>query len=196
METGEHGTEAARGAHAGAHEPLNWFSFDYGPGRHYAAPPLGFALLNFVLLIFLLKKIIWPALRDGAARRHREIARQLDEAKKIHEEAEARLTEYGRRMAEIEQEIGRVVASIRRDAEAERDRLLAAAAEQAERIRKDAEFTIAQELKQARIDLEREVVRAAISAAETTLRATANAQDDRRLAQDLVQRLERLEVRA
>jgi len=72
---------------------------------------------------------------------------------------------------------------------AERDRIIADAQSKAERMRKDAQFLIDQQMKQLRIDLTREAVTAAVDAAEKVLREKASPADQERLAREYLQRL-------
>ena len=57
------------------------------------------------------------------------------------------------------------------------------AEERAQRLRREAEFLLSQELKQLRVDLERELAESAIAAATQTLVESASAGDQERLAE-------------
>jgi F-type H+-transporting ATPase subunit b len=73
--------------------------------------------------------------------------------------------------------------------EAERDRIVAEAEKKASRLRKDAEFVIAQRFKQLREDLTKEAVESAVVAAEAVLREKATPADQTRLADGYLTRL-------
>ena len=73
--------------------------------------------------------------------------------------------------------------------EAERDRIVAEAEKKASRLRKDAEFLIAQRFKLLREELSREAVESAVAAAEAVLRDKANPTDQTRLADAYLARL-------
>ena len=71
-----------------------------------------------------------------------------------------------------------------RAGEAERDRIVLEAEAKGERMKKDAQFLVEQELKQIRVDLQRETVEAAIAAAEELLKKRVTMADQERLAED------------
>jgi F-type H+-transporting ATPase subunit b len=169
-----------------AGEGINWFSWAH---REHA-PPLFFALLNFVALVFLLRKLALPKIRAMSDRRHERTQRDLDEARRLHREAKERRADYQHRLEAIDREIAGVVAAIRAEAEAEVARAVRAAEEQAARLKRESEFTISQELKQLRIDLTRETTARAIAAAEKLIREKFTDADQRRLTEQFVRAIE------
>jgi F-type H+-transporting ATPase subunit b len=169
-----------------AGEGINWFSWAH---REHA-PPLFFALLNFVALVFLLGKLALPKIRAMSDRRHEQTQRDLDEARRLHREAKERLADYQHRLDAIDREIAGVVAAIRAEAEAEVARAVRAAEEQAARLKRESEFTISQELKQLRIDLTRDTTARAIAAAEKLIREKLTDADQRRLTEQFVRAIE------
>jgi F-type H+-transporting ATPase subunit b len=165
---------------------LNWFSW----AQRQELPPLFFAFVNFAALLLVLRKLALPKIRSTSERRHQETRRELDEARRLLREARERLADYQTRLAAIDQEIAALVAGIRAEAEAESARTLAAAEEQAGRLKRESEFTLAQEWKQLRIDLERETAARALAAAEQMLREKLTDADQRRLADQFVRAIE------
>ena len=168
-----------------AEAPINWFSW----AQREELPPLFFALLNFAVLLFVLRRLALPKIRATGERRHQEIRRELEEARRLHREARERLADYEGRLLAIDLEIEALVASIRAEAEAEAARTLRAAEEQAARLRRESEFAVSQELKQLRIELERETVARAIAAAEKLLAERLTDADQRRLAEQFMRSL-------
>lgn len=168
-----------------AHSHINWFGWT----ERHEFPPLGFALLNFGLLVWLLRKIAWPKIRDGARARHHRVARELGQAQQARANAEVRLSEYDRRLRSIDREIEGILAGVRQEAQADKERVLAAALAAAERMHREADFSIKQETKQLRLDVEREVARAATVAAEALLRKYLNSATDRALCDEFVARI-------
>lgn len=168
------------------HATINWFSWE---NREHL-PPLFFALLNFVVLLIVLRKLALPKIRAMSDRRHEETRRELDEARRLHREARERLTDYEARLVAIDKEIAALMASIRAEAAAEAERAMRAADEQAARMKRESEFTVSQLMKQLRIDLERETTARAIAAAENLLRDKITDADHRRLAERFVRAFE------
>jgi F0F1-type ATP synthase membrane subunit b/b' len=157
---------------------VNWLEFGKG------APPFVAMVVNFGILAagyYLIgKKPIAAALQS----RRDSIAQEIEEAQQMRREAELRAKTYQAKLDRLEEEVRTTREALLRAGEAERDRLLAEAAAQAERMRRDAEFLVEQEIKQVRQDLFRDTVDAAISAAEELLRKRVTGSDQERLAED------------
>ncbi len=145
------------------------------------SPPFVFMLINFALLLFILAKYGSPAARKLAQERHDQIKTSLDDAAKLRDAAKAKLAEYESRIAGLDAEIKQLVDGIRAGAEADKERILAAAAAQAEALKKDSELRIAAEILTARAQLTREVTSAAAIATEKLLREKVTADDQGKL---------------
>jgi len=172
-------------AAGGADPHINWFSWV----NREELPPLAFAVINFIVLLLVLRRLALPKIRATSDRRHEETRRELEEARRLHREARERLADYEKRLRAIDQEIADLVAAVRAEAEAEAARTMRAALEQAERLRRESEFTMSQELKQLRIDLERETVARTIAVAEKLIRERLTDADQRKLAEQFVSSL-------
>lgn len=95
-------------------------------------------IVNFLVLIWLLKRFLYRPILDGIEAREAEIAARMGEAAAVRELAEAKEAEYKAQIAELSASRAEMLEAARRDAEAERDALLAEARallarEQAER---------------------------------------------------------------
>lgn len=201
-----HGEEAAHagqadGEHAAAHDDghhaptgapaINWTDLGYADKNDHGdelekgdtpmAPPLLFALLNFAIFAGILYWKAGPALSKYLANRHESIKNALEEAAKLQEEAKEKLKEYSARIADADAEVNTLIEQIRKDAEAERTKLVSDAERQAERVRKDAEARIETEFLAARRELEREVVAKAVEVAEKLLTEKSSAVDQQNL---------------
>ncbi len=146
-------------------------------------PPFIGPLVNFGLLVLIgymaLKRTINPALNARRASMEAEIAA----AKKLHVDAEAMHREVAQRLAHVDTEIGVLRAEFVRAGEAERDRIVAEARERAERMRTEGAQVIAQEIAVMREEIKREVVLAAVAAAEESVRKTITPADLERLTE-------------
>lgn len=194
----EHGEAAAHEAThdsaEGGHEegPVieNWFSFDYGPGKTHHHPPFGFALINFAVFAFLVYRLAGKSMVEFLNNRHLGVRKALDEAKEIRQKAEAQLRRFEERTARIDADVEALLLGVRKEAEAERSRIIAAAEIQADQMRKDAEAQVAAEISRANADLRAQVARAAVAAAEAILKSQITEGDQKRLLDDYVARLE------
>jgi F-type H+-transporting ATPase subunit b len=129
------------------------------------------AFLAFLLILAYYKvpALIAKALDDRAA----GIRKELDEARRLREEAQALLADYQRRHRNAGQEAEAIVEQARREAEAFAAETRKSLAETVERRRKQAEDKIARAEAQATEDVRAAAVDMAIAAAEKILREKA-----------------------
>jgi len=163
--------------------PINWTEF----GKE--TPPFIATLINFGILVagyYLLGK---KPIAAGLQARRDAIAKEIEEAQRMKQEAEERAKLYQAKLEKLEDEVRTAREALVRAGEAERDRIVTDAEAKAERMRKDAEFLVEQELKQMRLDLWREAVEAAVSAAEEMLKKRVTAADQERLAEGFLSEL-------
>jgi F-type H+-transporting ATPase subunit b len=111
--------------------------------------------------------------------RSRQIRKDMLEAADARKDAEARAAEVDRRLNNLEAEIAALRADAQNEAESERQRLAAASAAEAEKIRVHAEQEIAAAGKAARSELKRYSAELAVALAEQKVRArmTPDTQD-------------------
>jgi F-type H+-transporting ATPase subunit b len=145
----------------------------------YAAQWLNFALLFGAAYAFGKNRV-----RAALVKRKSTILHGIEEASKMREAAEARLTDYEDRLEHIDKEIERITQQMRESGEAERERILGEARDRRERMERDAQILIDQELKATREQLFRETVRGAVRSAERALLEQVNVGDQQRVARD------------
>jgi F-type H+-transporting ATPase subunit b len=190
---GDKGTarsEAAEESQSEEPAPMNWTEF----GKE--TPPYIAMLINFGLLVggyYLFGK---KPIAEGLKNRRDAIAREIEEAQTIKEEAEARAKTYQAKLEKLDDEMRHAREALVRAGEAERDRLVAEAEAKAERMRKDAQFMVEQELKQLQQDVWRGAVETAVVAAEEMLRKRVTQADQERLAEDYLSSLSGLAGKA
>ena len=159
--------------------PINWFA----SGR---TPPFIATLINFGILVagyYLLgKRPVAAALQNRRA----AITKDIDEAQSMKREAEARAKMYAAKFDRLAEDMKSARDSLVHAGEAEHERLIQEAEMKAERMRKDTQFLVEQEVKQIRQDLMRDAVDAAVSAAESLLKERVTAADQERLAEDFL----------
>lgn len=208
QEVGEHGG-AHEAEHGGEHAVHHPEPFNFADVARYSAEkaraergdkdahgnpitpvvPYAYLLINFAILVAIYYRAGKKPISEGLAARSDEIAKELVEAQKIKAEAEARATEYATRLEQLEGELARIKAEMIKTGEADRERLVKEAEEKAERMRKDAQFLLDQEMKQLRNDMLAFTVDAATAAAEQVLKAKITAQDQDRLADEYLRQL-------
>jgi F-type H+-transporting ATPase subunit b len=197
-EGGEHGA-----AHEGAHDPapfnfadINRFNQEKqaeakGEGGEHNKPvtPFIYLIINAAILFGAYYYLGKKPVSDGLAARRATVARELDEAAKVKGEAEDRLADYKKRLAEMDKELQVIREEIITSGEKERDRIVKDAEEKAERMRKDAQFLLEQELKQLRNELIRHAVDIASTAAEEVLKSKLTQADHDRVADEFLAQL-------
>lgn len=189
-EAGGHGEAGAHGGgHHGTTHLDNWFSLSYGEGKEHKNGPLGFALLNFALLIYLLVRFTKKPLRHFLVSRHAQVQKNLVEAAELRDAAKAKLEEINGKLEKFEQEVTQLKEDVRKDAEKERDRIIKAAHAEAERLVKQADKTLDQELRRARAMLEAELVEVSLSLAEERIRGAINDADRKRINDEYISRI-------
>ena len=173
---GEHASEAGTG-----HE-------EHGEHAGVDAKTLALQLLNLGVLIFLLVYfggyfkggMLSKALRS----RHDLLKADIESAAGQRALAEQRFHEQDKRMANLEQELAALRASVQQEVEREKYRLLAGAEEKAKRIQEETRFQLDQQVKEAESRLRAEVASTAVKVADEILRRSVNQDDERRLVQD------------
>lgn len=151
--------------------------------------PYVYVLVNTLILYAMYYYLGKKPIGDGLAARRDAIAKELDEAAKIKAEAQAKLDEYTERLDKLDQELDRMKQELTLAGEKDRDRIVKEAEERAERMKKDAQFLLDQEMKQLRVDLQKYAVDAAMRAAETALASKVSPQDQERVADEFLSML-------
>jgi ATP synthase F0 subunit b len=179
------------------HGPVieNWWSWDYGdhpkdPTHKGLPPPFGYALINFAIFFGIMYRLAAKPLKTFIADRHDRIAKDLDEAARLRQQAEAQLKEYERKVQNVDAEVDQLLKQINAEAEAEKARIIAAAEAQARKLKEDAQRQIEAEIARARGELRLAVVDAAVGAAENLVKTQIASDDQRKMAEKYVAELE------
>lgn len=147
--------------------------------------------INLLILIAALVYFGRKPIAGFFASRRGQIEEGIESAGRELAEAERRLADCERRAASLDAELEEIRRVVRRQAEADRDRLLAEASATAARIRRDAVAAAEQEARHARETLRAETVDLAVQIAGDLLRGQVNDADRARLVDDFVTRIER-----
>lgn len=148
-----------------------------------------YRLLNFSIVVAILVYFLKKPIRNALSGRRDDIEKALAEAKKAKEEAEAKFAEYDKKLAQATEEIATISASIRKEAEMEKQKIIDNAREQAAKIEHDAEKAAALEVAKARLSLQQEAVQLAVGVAEDLLKKNFTKDDDSRLIDEYMQKV-------
>jgi len=148
-----------------------------------------YRVFNFALMVGLLVYFVSKPIRNGLKERREGIVKALAEAEQAQVAAEAKFAEYSAKLAKATEEIAEIAASIRREGELERDRILATAKEMAGKIELEAEAKASTAVARARTELREEAVRLAVELAEQMLRKEVTTADQKRLVDEYMQKV-------
>jgi F-type H+-transporting ATPase subunit b len=149
--------------------------------------PETWVTVAFVLFVALLIYLKVPAkIAAMLDERSARIAKELAEAKKLREEAQALLDEYKKKRAQAEKDAQDIVALARREAEAFAHETRIKLAETLERRTKQAEQKIAQAEQQAVKDVRTAATDVAISAASELLASAAEGTKGTKLIEESI----------
>ena len=140
-----------------------------------------FHAINLIILLVLLVRIAGPKVKEGMKSRSESVSRDITDAEKRNEEAQAQLQEYEGKLRALEADAKQLLDEYRELGERERDRIRAEAEADAERIRTEARQLAARELQNAKLSIERDVVMAALDKAEVQIKAQLTNEDRQRL---------------
>jgi F-type H+-transporting ATPase subunit b len=147
-------------------------------------------LVVFGLLLFVLRRSVWPVLLAAVRERERRLEEQIAQAQKDRAEAAALLAEHKRLLTGAKTEAQELIGKAKAVAEKERAALLAKAREEYEELLERARKDIEEEREKAILVLRREAVDLSISAASKLLEAKLDTEANRRLVTEYLATLE------
>jgi F-type H+-transporting ATPase subunit b len=159
----------------------------------HAAPgieTLFFPVVNFAIFAYVIARYAWPALRGGLAERKKVVEKELAEGDRARKEAQAMVAEIEARRAGLAAEGERLVREMRGEAEHERDALVNAARQTADRIRADAKLLGDQEADRAAHAIREEVAAKVLARVATALRERVKPEDEARFVDEFVATVE------
>lgn len=177
---GEHaGTTAHEGAAAGG---------AHGGGEHHGPNPVVLTMQAVALVVFvgILLKLAYRPLSDAMKNRAAKVHNDLEEARRIKAEADARAAEIEARLAALDAQLVQMRADAEAEAEAEARRIAERADADIARVKETAERTVREEAARARAELRTEAVTLAVELARSTLSRAVTAEDQERLARELL----------
>jgi F-type H+-transporting ATPase subunit b len=139
-----------------------------------------FGAIAFFLLLFVLSKVAFPALRKGLAEREQAIRSELERAEQARLEAETKREEYDRQLADARAEADRLMREATEAGEAVRRERVGRAEEEARQIVEKARQDAAQERERAFADLQRTVADLSLDAASRVIEQELSNPDTQR----------------
>lgn len=125
---------------------------------------------NMLIFIGIIVYFGRAAIREHFETRRADLVANLDAAKVLREEAEAKLAEYQTRLDTLEDERKQLLDEYHAQGEAEKEKIIEDAKKQVEKLRNDAEVIIEGETRRAIARLEQQAVDLAVNMASDKLR--------------------------
>lgn len=145
--------------------------------------------VTFGLLLWVLSKFAWGPIQKLLQERAAKIEGEIDRARRLREEAEARVAEYTERMDKIREEVEKLRDEGRAQGEELKKQIEAAARKEAAEIRERASREVELMVTKARAELRAEVVNLALQAAESVTRKSLTGEDHKRYADEAIARI-------
>ncbi len=150
-----------------------------------------FHLINLVALVGVIVYFARGPVQKMLAERKAQVTFELEEAKRLHEEARALLSKYDSQLSQLDTERNAILEEYRALGQSEKTRILDEAGRQAEKITRDAQLQVENEVRRARQALEGEVIKLATDMAEDTMRTRLDANTQANLFDGYLSDMER-----
>jgi F-type H+-transporting ATPase subunit b len=142
--------------------------------------------ISFVVLLVLLSKFAFPALKKGMDDRTERIRKDLDEAEGAKTEADRIREDYSRQLADAKAEAGRIIEEARQAADAVRRDLTARAEQEAQELRQRNAEQLEAERTRIMSELRGQVSTLAIELAEKVVEANLDRDANNRLIESYI----------
>lgn len=143
-------------------------------------------IINFVLLLVLLRIFLYKPVVNMLDRRREKIKSDLEEAETARSQAEAAKQEYERQLEEAREERRSILAQAREQAEKTREEVLAKARTEAQDLVAKTEEEMAALRSQALAGAQDEIVELSLAAAGKVVGESLDEKAHRRLIQDFI----------
>ena len=136
---------------------------------------LALTLINFGLLVFLLKKFAWGPIIGALEKREAQIASDKQNAKEAREQAQQLKKELDDRLAQIANEASKKMAEAVKLGETQKEQLVQEAKEQSQRMLEQAKAQIEAEKNKALTEVRGQIAQLSVLAASRVLGEQLNA---------------------
>jgi F-type H+-transporting ATPase subunit b len=149
-------------------------------------------IVNFLILLALLKRFLFNRIVDAMDRREAKIAGQLDEGRKKKQQAEEQQEEYEQKSRELEQRRNKILNQAREEAQERKKELLNKARSEVDQQRRQWEESLQRERDEFLDRLKRTGASQVINITERVLEDLAGTELLRAMSDRFVERLEKL----
>lgn len=148
------------------------------------------AILNFLILFWLLKKFLYKPVLNMLEARENEIAENLTSADIARTEAESMRSEYESNLRDAQAKANDIIQQAAQLGESTRNEIVMQAKSEAQMVAEKAKLEIEREKEKALQDLRGEVANLAVDVAEKVVGRTVTVQDHDQLLSSFLQEAE------
>jgi F-type H+-transporting ATPase subunit b len=145
--------------------------------------------INFLLLLFILHRLLYRPLLGKMQERTAAIQTALEEAQRARAEAARQQEENAARLRSAYQEAASIREQALKEAAEEQRKLVEAAQAEARRLVESARAQTDADIRRARDELRREVAGLAVAVAEKLVRKSLREDDHRRIVDEAIQKV-------
>jgi len=145
--------------------------------------------LNFAVLVFILVKFGAKPIGNMLKGRQMTIKEQFDDLEAKKAEANKTYQVYEEKLAQIDQEVTKIIETAISHGEAEKERIIEEANRAARDIKRNAEMAVQHEMAEAKLRLREEVANQAILIAEELIKKNLQKDDQVRLVEDYLEKV-------
>jgi F-type H+-transporting ATPase subunit b len=143
-------------------------------------------LLNFILVLVLLRMLVYKPVLAMLENRRQKIQESLDYAEKVKADAALQQQDFDRRLDEARREAQSTAATAQQAAEKERQRIIAEAQDDAEKIRVAARGELDYERKQMVSELRQQVIELSMIGAQRVIGGNLDERKSRQLVENFL----------
>lgn len=148
---------------------------------------IGFAVINFLILVGILTKFLYKPYLNILDERARSIKDSFDHATDTNALADRKLDEYNKRIANVEAESRQIIKNAKIRAEAQANDIIDEANEHAQEIKKRAEQEVERQKEKALAEMKDEITKLALLAAERILERELTVTGDEKLIDGIIE---------
>ncbi len=153
-------------------------------------PTLFAQIINFLILLYILKKFVFGRVMQAMSDRQARIAGNLEVADRERSAAEELKREYQEQLAQARTQAQAIVEKATKLAEQAKDDIVKEARAEHARLLKEAQEEIARERERAVADIRNEVVALSIAAAGKVIGQNLDAKANAKLVSDFINKLD------
>lgn len=150
-------------------------------------------VVNFLLLLFLLKAFFWKKFVLFLDERSRRVKEEFDKLRAAQEEALRLKNEYESKLGLIEQEAHRRINEAISDGKKINEQMIKKAHENAQDIIESARKNIKYELSKAKEEIKEEIIDLTIKTAEAVIEDRLTEKEDRKIVENFLSTLDKIE---